>query len=346
MIRGRLAEILDGFSRVKLAVVGDFFLDKTLMISREFDESSVETGLTAYQVTGKNLSPGAAGTVTNNLCALGVGRVLAIGVTGDDGEGYELRRGLEKRGVDTRHLYASPLISTPTYIKPLFMRSPIPEEFHRLDIKNRHPLPVDCEDAIIAGIASVCADVDGVILLDQVTLDGTGVLTPRVKAALASLSARAKAPVMFYDSRERPLAFPYGISKCNNLEAVAALDPSGDADDDRVVSACARAMCADGRRAAVVTMGARGLCVADVMGAEIVPGVRVPPPIDVCGAGDSVSAAFVSTLCAKATLREAAIIGNLVASITVQQIGTTGTATRDQVLARFEMYNEQNGGDA
>ena len=33
---------------------------------------------------------------------------------------------------------------------------------------------------------------------------------------------------------------------------------------------------------------------------------------------------------------EATTIANLAASITVQQIGTTGTATPDQIRARFE----------
>ena len=38
---------------------------------------------------------GGAGTVVNNLSALGVGEIHAIGLCGEDGEGYELRRALE-----------------------------------------------------------------------------------------------------------------------------------------------------------------------------------------------------------------------------------------------------------
>ena len=38
--------------------------------------------------------PGAAGTVINNLAALGVGAILPIAVLGDDGEGYDLRQAL------------------------------------------------------------------------------------------------------------------------------------------------------------------------------------------------------------------------------------------------------------
>ncbi len=43
-----------------------------------------------------------------------------------------------------------------------------------------------------------------------------------------------------------------------------------------------------------------------------------------------------------ATLPEAALVGCLVASITVQQLATTGTATPAQVRERLEMWRSQN----
>jgi sugar/nucleoside kinase (ribokinase family) len=66
-----------------------------------------------------------------------------------------------------------------------------------------------------------------------------------------------------------------------------------------------------------------------------VPAVPVKGEIDIVGAGDSTSAGTVSALCSGANLVEAAQVGQLVASITVQQIGTTGVATREQVLRRL-----------
>ena len=58
----------------------------------------------------------------------------------------------------------------------------------------------------------------------------------------------------------------------------------------------------------------------------LVPGVRVPGPVDPTGAGDSATAGCVLALAAGAGPAEAALVGNLVASITVQQLATTGTA--------------------
>jgi len=66
-----------------------------------------------------------------------------------------------------------------------------------------------------------------------------------------------------------------------------------------------------------------------------VPAIPVSGEIDIVGAGDSVMAGVVSALCCGAAPREAAFFGNLVASITIQQIGTTGTATPAQVREHF-----------
>jgi sugar/nucleoside kinase (ribokinase family) len=61
----------------------------------------------------------------------------------------------------------------------------------------------------------------------------------------------------------------------------------------------------------------------------------VAGPIDIVGAGDSTSAGVACAVAAGATLTEAAAFGNLVASITIQQLGTTGTATPEQVRQRW-----------
>ena len=67
----------------------------------------------------------------------------------------------------------------------------------------------------------------------------------------------------------------------------------------------------------------------------LVPGVRVEGPTDPTGAGDSATAGAVLALAAGAALPEAALVGNLVASITVEQLATTGTASPEQLPPRL-----------
>ena len=68
---------------------------------------------------------------------------------------------------------------------------------------------------------------------------------------------------------------------------------------------------------------------------EHVPGIALETETDPVGAGDSVSAAIVATLCGGSGYLEAAQVGNLVASVTVTKIGTTGAASHAEVIDRF-----------
>ncbi|MBM4077525.1 MAG: carbohydrate kinase family protein, partial [Planctomycetes bacterium] len=89
-----------------------------------------------------------------------------------------------------------------------------------------------------------------------------------------------------------------------------------------------------------VTCGDRGVLVSDPE-VNLVPSVRVSGPIDTTGAGDSASAGTVLALASGATPSESALVGNLVASITIRQLGTTGTASPDQVRAALREWSGQ-----
>ena len=68
----RLAELIGRFRRLRIAVVGDFFLDKYLDVDPAIAEASIESGKTANQVVAIRHSPGAAGTVVSNVPGAGV----------------------------------------------------------------------------------------------------------------------------------------------------------------------------------------------------------------------------------------------------------------------------------
>src|SRR5204863_7050416 len=96
-------------------------------------------------------------------------------------------------------------------------------------------------------------------------------------------------------------------------------------------------LCARAGRPAFCTVGERGILVARPgQPAELVPGCPVSGPVDIVGAGDAATSGIVTALLAGANELEAAALGNLVASITIQQLGTTGTATPDQVRERWQ----------
>jgi rfaE bifunctional protein kinase chain/domain len=332
-----IQQILDRLPRLTIAVVGDFFLDKYLDIDGRLTEKSLETGLDAYQVTGVRTSPGAGGTVTNNLAALGVGRVVALSVIGLDGEGFELKRELSRRGVDLTHVIEVDDRRTPTYTKPMLNDGTGPaRELNRLDIKNRHPVPALLVREIARRLDEVVAEADAVIVADQVSEPECGVITLAVRERLAELGRRYSAKILFADSRECIGLYRNVIVKPNRSECLRATGVSHDAGADReAIASAARQLAARTARPVYCTLGDAGILYAETAEAVEVPAYPVSGPIDSVGAGDSATAGIVSALAAGAAPRDAAALGNLVASITIQQIGTTGTATPEQVIARW-----------
>lgn len=325
----RLRELLSAFADLKIAVIGDLFLDQWYDIDPALDEPSLETNLSAWQVVRHPVSPGAAGTVLNNLHALRAGELHAISFTGEDGEGWVLRHLLSQKNIRTEYVLTVPERMTPSYIKPMFVSGGRRVEQNRLDIKNRQPTPAWAEDRLLEAAETLAPNVDAIIILDQLTETDTGVITARVRDGLAALGRKYKDLLMFADSRERIAAFRNVIIKCNQLEALKAVGETGS-----IPEAAKRLHDLTGQPV-FITMGKDGILAG---GNTVVPAAAQTGAIDVCGAGDATTAAIVCGLCAGATMAEAALLGNLAAGVTLRKLGMTGTASPEEMTA---LYHEQ-----
>jgi bifunctional ADP-heptose synthase (sugar kinase/adenylyltransferase) len=377
----RLEAILAGLSRLTIGLVGDLFLDRYLELDSALVETSIETGLEAYQVTRIRNSPGALGTVMNNLAALGIGQLVPVTILGDDGQAYDLLKELHKLPVDVRHIVRDPARLTPTYTKPLRRHAAGGwHELNRLDLRNNAPPSPETEERLIDQLDQIFDRVDGLIVLDQVNEDEWGVVTTKVRERLAVLCEASPEKTVLVDSRQRIGRFRFGMLKPNVAECLKALrvatvdenllpQQSG-TDDLALAREAALALVRHTGRPLFCTVGASGMlvvgfgekgdrnllpesrragrgCSAQKVpvpffdpSLEHVPGYPVTGPIDIVGAGDSATAGLMSALLSGASPREAAAVGNLVASITVQQIGTTGTASPEQVIARWKQCHE------
>lgn len=357
MNESRLNELLNKFPSLHLLVLGDFFLDKYLSIDPALSETSLETGLEANQVVEIRHSPGAAGTVVSNLRALEI-RVSLVGVIGLDGEGFELRQDLQALDVNLDGLIETPDRFTPTYTKPMLRSAGGSErELNRLDIKNRQPLAAPYEAALIAQLERLLPSVDGLIIADQVQERNCGVITDGVRLKLAQLAQIYSDKPFVADSRLRIAEFEGVMIKPNLSEARAAqqtleknqgasfnlgrpvaqqnLNPLGPESILALARKCGATLYQKNQQPVFVTLGEQGILAVDNSGMEHLPGLAVTGQIDIVGAGDSALAGLTAALCAGATAKEAAIFGNLAASITIQQLGTTGAASRPQLRDRF-----------
>jgi bifunctional ADP-heptose synthase (sugar kinase/adenylyltransferase) len=321
MLSDRLIEhILTALPGRRVGLIGDLFLDRYLDLDPALTEPSVETGLDAYQVVRVRSYPGALGTVVNNLAALGVGEIRPVAFIGDDGEGYELRQALANLpAVRTGAVFDAAGVRTPTYCKPMLGGS----ELNRLDTKNRARTPAAAEAAVLEHLDRLWPDVDALLVLDQVSEADCGVITARVRDRIRDLSEHDPARFVLADSRERIHEFRSVCVKPNAREAGAF--PGGPAAFARAVG-----------RHVFLTRGEQGIeLVAPDGAAHTIPAYPVTGPTDIVGAGDSTSAGIACAVAAGASFAEAAAFGNLVASITIQQLGVTGTATPAQVRGRW-----------
>ena len=266
--------------------------------------------------------------------------IVPVAVVGDDGEGYELGQALDRLGVvDRKWIIQDRSRRTPTYTKPMLEEPGKPaRELNRLDIKNRTPTPPALEAKLCEAIRKVEDSVDALLILDQVSEENCGVVTANLRAELSDLGSRRPKLLTLADSRERLGQFRNVGLKPNEAEKrgaawganTAGLDAQAGAYRIQPVEMAGQIFC---------TRGERGITLADPGSADVlvedVPGYPVAGPIDVVGAGDSTTAAIACALASGTTTPQAATFGNLIASITIQQLGVTGTASPQQVRDRW-----------
>jgi rfaE bifunctional protein kinase chain/domain len=315
-----MKEILDQFRTLRALVVGDLCLDRWCRYDPSLADPSRETGIPRIAVVSTEVTPGGGGTVAANLVALGARRVDVLGVLGDDGFGLELQRALEQRGISTEYLVRAQGVSTFTYTKLLSATSGA-EDVPRVDFLYGAPLP-----DISQKLESIAPAYDVILVADQAETAEAGVVTPCVRETLARIAAVQLDTVTWADSRVRAEHFRGVVLKINREEAEAASQRacgSVDLEALRRHTECPLLF---------VTSGKTGATLIDGRGATTVETRRIAGPVDICGAGDSFSAAAALTLRVTRNPITAARIGNLAASITIMKPGT-GTASPAEILA-------------
>jgi rfaE bifunctional protein kinase chain/domain len=315
-------EILAGFPALRVLVVGDVCLDRWCTYDPRLAEASRETGIPRVGVVATEVTPGAAGTVANNLASLGAGRVDVLGMVGDDGFGWELRRALAARGISPDLLVEAPGVPTFTYTK-LINGETGEEDLPRVDYVYAETLPEAVEREIVRRLEG--ARYDAVLVSDQAETAQGGVVTAAVRAAIERSAAVQPETVVWVDSRMRPEFFRGVVVKPNQQEAEAA--------SRRLLG---RVDYGEWRRRAelralIVTHGGDGAIVVDPGGERWSVARRVERPVDICGAGDSFSAGAALALRVTRDTWQAAAFGNRVAAVTIMKKGT-GSASPWELL--------------
>jgi bifunctional ADP-heptose synthase (sugar kinase/adenylyltransferase) len=181
----------------------------------------------------------------------------------------------------------------------------------------------------------VAPSLDALIILDQVDLPNTGVVTRRLVETISTLVPRpdGRGLLTIADSRRGLKDYPPVMFKMNAAELAVLTGLNGELSLAQIKKAAADLAAAHGQPV-FVSLANRGIVGADAKGAvEHVAALPVRGEIDIVGAGDAVSANLATALAAGANLRETLEIAMAAASVVIHKLGTTGTADPKEIAS-------------
>lgn len=320
----RLFKLLDGFAQARVLVVGDLTLDEFL--TGQVERISREAPVLIIRHETTRQTPGGGANAVYNLAKLGA-KVKVVGLVGKDTQGEALRDIFEAAGIDTSGVLIDP--NRPTVTKTRIAghaRQSVTQQIVRVDRKSDELPDSDKQLQLAHQIRQQLDTVDAVVCSDY----GDGVLTPPVIEAVLShsrtivdaqkgLQRYRGAGVFTPNLPEAEQAVGYTIKTSQTLRQ-AGLDLLALTQAQQIL----------------ITRGDEGMSLFDRTGVEHhIPAFNRTDVFDVTGAGDTVVAALTLSLCAGASFWEAAVLGNLAASIVVRQFGTA-TTTPDEIKAALQ----------
>ncbi|NEQ27166.1 MAG: D-glycero-beta-D-manno-heptose-7-phosphate kinase [Microcoleus sp. SIO2G3] len=321
----RLFDLLDRFTAANVLVVGDLTVDEFL--TGQVERVSREAPVLILRHEATRQIPGGGANSVYNLAKLGA-QVKAVGLVGKDEQGRALRSIFEQANIDTTGILIDP--DRPTVTKTRISghaRQSVTQQIVRIDRKSDELPDLDLQLQLAEYISSQIDRVDAIVCSDY----GDGTLTePVIQAALQhdrsivdaqkALQRYQGATVFTPNLPEAEQAVGYAITP-------ATLHQAG---QDLLKSTQAHSV--------LITRGEEGMSLFDRTGQQqVIPAFNRTDVYDVTGAGDTVAAALTLGLIGGASLWEAAVLGNLAASIVVRQFGTATTTPAEMKVALREL---------
>ncbi len=328
-----LVQRLDQFNQARVLVVGDLTLDEYL--TGQVERVSREAPVLILRHETTRQIPGGGANAVYNLAKLGAS-VKVAGYIGKDDQGSALRQIFESAGIDTTGVLIDP--DRPTVTKTRISghaRQSVTQQIVRLDRKSDDLPELDLQLQLAEYIRQQLDTVDAVVCSDY----GDGVLTAPVIAAALSHSRTivdtqkdlhrfGGASIFTPNLPEAEKAVGYSIKNQETLYQ-AGYDLLKLTQASRIL----------------LTRGEDGMSLFEWRSSEhpeeveaknsitnAIQSLQIPAfnrtdVFDVTGAGDTVVAGLTLGLCVDASFWEAAVLGNLAASLVVRQFGTATTTT-------------------
>jgi D-beta-D-heptose 7-phosphate kinase / D-beta-D-heptose 1-phosphate adenosyltransferase len=302
---------LEGFSALRILVVGDFMLDEYLW--GKVERISPEAPVAIVEVERETRTLGGAGNVVHNLVGLGA-QVEVLGLVGEDNPGNLLKEEMTRLGVPAEGLFSDPARRTSRKTRVIGAS----QQVMRIDRETRTPASPAFEVAARKFVRDRLPGLDALVVSDY----GKGVLTKALLQELITQGRGRGCPVVV-----DPKGADYSI-----YSGATLITPNRK--EAELAAGCSLARQEDLLRAGstlrenlsleylLVTLGADGMLLfSGGNPARHIP-TRAREVFDVSGAGDTVVALMALGLARWGDAVLAAILANAAAGVVVGKIGT------------------------
>lgn len=314
--RKKLESILKRFPGVKLLVVGDIMMDRSIFgkVSRISPEAPVPVII----AEAEDFNLGGAANVAHNIRSLG-GAVSLCGIVGDDENGRKMYRRIAEGGIQTQGIFFEQGRQT-TVKTRIIAHHPHYQQLVRVDRETTdHPRASTFRN-LSKFLTEKMEDFDGVVFSDY----GKGLLTRKLIQTIIS-RARQSRKLIMVDPKVKNFFFFKGatvITPNTNEASEASRIPVTDQVSVEKIgrSLLKRLKC----NALVITQGEKGMTIFEPHQKPYPVPTVAKEVYDVTGAGDTVIGTMALALGTglHVSVKDAASLANYAAGIVVGKVGT------------------------
>ena len=183
-----LAEIIDGFSKLRVMVIGDLMVDAYTW--GKVTRISPEAPVPVVNVVKRESRLGGAGNVVLNLASLGA-QPMVFSVIGDDATGQDLKAILAEAGLSVDGIIQE--AGRPTTIKERVIAGS--QQLLRVDSETEKAISADSVASLVSAVKAAISNVDVIIFEDYVAKQDSNTSIKRVTKTLKS-AEKVKIPIV------------------------------------------------------------------------------------------------------------------------------------------------------
>jgi D-glycero-beta-D-manno-heptose-7-phosphate kinase len=324
-IMDNLIKIVQKFKDKKIIVLGDVMLDKYIWgnVSRISPEAPVQV----VEVDKESYAPGGAANVASNISALGAKSFL-VGVLGKDHTKEQLVSELVKKNIDVSGLIEDINKRTIRKVR-VFGKN---QQLLRFDYEKKGYVSPDTEKKILEYVSLQIDSTDALVISDY----AKGVITKRLMDNLIALCSKHN-KIIVVDPKPKHKDFYKNVTLLapNHKEAHEMARLGEEEDENKEMESIGNKLVQDLNSTVLITRGEKGMSLFEKDGKITNIPTFAKEVYDIVGAGDTSVATLALALSSGASFKNAAVIANHAAGITVGKVGTS-TVTIDELQQSIE----------